>query len=93
MTAYRPVPSAGLPAYSGAAKADRATAFHELMATRRTIRDFARNAGIATLTHTPSPMGFLRDLLGRPKSERAVMIVVTGHTAPDATVPQAALRK
>lgn len=51
------------------------------------------NAGLATLTHTPSPMGVLRDLLGRPKGERAVMIVVTGHAAPDATVPQAALTK
>ncbi len=44
-------------------------------------------AGLATLTHTPSPMGFLRTLLGRPKSERAVMIVVTGRPALDARVP------
>jgi len=44
-------------------------------------------AGLATLTHTPSPMGFLRDLLGRPKSERAVMIVVAGFAAKDARVP------
>jgi len=44
-------------------------------------------AGLATLTHTPSPMGFLRDLLERPKNERALMIVVTGRPAADATVP------
>ena len=44
-------------------------------------------AGLATLTHTPSPMGFLRDLLGRPKNERAVMIVVAGYPAPHAMVP------
>ncbi len=44
-------------------------------------------AGLATLTHTPSPMGFLRDLLGRPKNERAIMIVVAGHPAEDAMVP------
>ncbi len=45
------------------------------------------HAGLATLTHTPSPMGFLREILGRPQHERAVMIVVAGHPAVDATVP------
>lgn len=44
-------------------------------------------AGLATLTHTPSPMSFLRDLLGRPKSERAVMIIVAGFATDDARVP------
>ncbi len=44
-------------------------------------------AGLATLTHTPSPMGFLREILGRPERERPVMLVVTGRPAPDATVP------
>jgi len=44
-------------------------------------------AGLATLTHTPSPMGFLRDILGRPKNERAVMILVAGYPAEDAQVP------
>jgi len=44
-------------------------------------------AGLATLTHTPSPMGFLRSLLGRPRNERAIMIVVAGRPAPGATVP------
>ena len=51
------------------------------------------NAGLATLTHTPSPMGFLRDILGRPKNEKPVMVVVAGHPAADATVPEAALSK
>ena len=50
-------------------------------------------AGLATLTHTPSPMGFLRDICGRPASEKPVMIVVAGHPAADATVPRHALRK
>jgi len=50
-------------------------------------------AGLATLTHTPSPMGFLRDLCGRPADEKPVMIVVVGHPAPDAVVPAHALRK
>lgn len=50
-------------------------------------------AGLATLTHTPSPMGFLREICGRPKWEKPVMIVVTGHPATDATVPAHALHK
>ncbi|MWV28117.1 nitroreductase family protein [Aurantiacibacter rhizosphaerae] len=50
-------------------------------------------AGLATLTHTPSPMGFLRDLCGRPKIEKPLMIVVVGHPAADATVPEHALQK
>ena len=44
-------------------------------------------AGLATLTHTPSPMKFLNEVLGRPKDERAYMIIVAGHPADDATVP------
>lgn len=47
-------------------------------------------AGLSTLTHTPSPMGFLRELLGRPENERAVMIVVAGKAAPGAQVPDIA---
>ena len=43
--------------------------------------------GLATLTHTPSPMKFLREILGRPANERAVMILVAGHPANGATVP------
>jgi iodotyrosine deiodinase len=50
-------------------------------------------AGLATLTHTPSPMGFLRELCGRPAEEKAYMIVVAGLPAADATVPLHALRK
>lgn len=50
-------------------------------------------AGLATLTHTPSPMGFLREICGRPETEKPVMIVVVGHPAEDATVPAHALRK
>ncbi|RMF18080.1 MAG: nitroreductase family protein [Alphaproteobacteria bacterium] len=44
-------------------------------------------AGLATLTHTPSPMGFLREILGRAKHERPVMLIVTGRPAADARVP------
>ncbi len=44
-------------------------------------------AGLVALTHTPNPMGFLRDLLGRPDTERPVMLIVTGYPAPDARVP------
>ncbi len=50
-------------------------------------------AGLATLTHTPSPMGFLRDICGRPEWEKPLMIVVVGHPAADATVPAHALIK
>ena len=50
-------------------------------------------AGLATLTHTPSPMGLLRDLCGRPADEKPYMVVVVGHPAPDAMVPLHALRK
>lgn len=50
-------------------------------------------AGVATLTHTPSPMGFLREVCGRPEWEKPVMIVVAGRPAPDATVPAHALIK
>lgn len=50
-------------------------------------------AGLATLTHTPSPMNFLRELCGRPEYEKPLMIVVVGHPAANATVPVHALRK
>ena len=45
------------------------------------------NAGLATLTHTPSPMAFLRDILGRPKNERPFLIVVAGYPAAEVSVP------
>jgi len=44
-------------------------------------------AGLATLTHTPSPMGFLSDLLGRPKGEAPFILFPVGYPAPEATVP------
>ena len=45
------------------------------------------HAGLVSLTHTPSPMGFLNDLLGRPAHERPFLILVVGYPAEDATVP------
>jgi nitroreductase len=44
-------------------------------------------AGVATLTHTPSPMGFLRDILGRPKNERAFLLIPAGFPAENCRVP------
>lgn len=51
------------------------------------------SAGVATLTHTPSPMGFLRELCGRPDYEKPLMIVVAGLPAEGATIPRHALEK
>ncbi|MCA9310480.1 MAG: nitroreductase family protein [Phycisphaerales bacterium] len=44
-------------------------------------------AGLATLTHTPSPMSFLNRILERPAHEKPFLLLVTGHPAPGATVP------
>ena len=44
-------------------------------------------AGLATLTHTPSPMKFLNEILGRPKSERPFLLLVVGYPADAAEVP------
>ena len=44
-------------------------------------------AGLATLTHTPSPMKFLNSILGRPTSERPFLLLVAGYPADDAQVP------
>lgn len=44
-------------------------------------------AGISTLTHTPSPMNFLRKILQRPDNERAFVLLVVGYPSEDATVP------
>lgn len=44
-------------------------------------------AGLATLTHTPSPMKFLNEVLKRPKTERAYMIIPVGYPSTDARVP------
>jgi iodotyrosine deiodinase len=46
------------------------------------------HAGLVALTHTPSPMGFLSELLERPANEKPVLLVVTGYPAPDARVPR-----
>lgn len=51
------------------------------------------HAGLATLTHTPSPMAFLGELLGRPRNERPFLLLVTGYPAEGATVPEVAARK
>jgi iodotyrosine deiodinase len=45
-------------------------------------------AGLATLTHTPSPMKFLNEVLGRPDNERPFLVLVTGYPASGATVPR-----
>ncbi len=50
-------------------------------------------AGLACLTHTPSPMGFLNDILDRPKSERPFLLLVVGYPAEDATVPDITRKK
>ena len=44
-------------------------------------------AGLATLTHTPSPMGFLEEILKRPENEKAVLLIPVGYPADDARVP------
>lgn len=53
-------------------------------------------AGLATLTHAPSPMGFLAKILDRPQNERAFLLIAAGLPHPDARVPdihKAALNK
>jgi nitroreductase len=44
-------------------------------------------AGLATLTHTPSPMNFLNEILERPGNERPFLLLVVGYPAQDAPVP------
>lgn len=44
-------------------------------------------SGLATLTHTPSPMRFLNEVLGRPENERPFLLLVVGHPADEARVP------
>ena len=50
-------------------------------------------AGLATLTHTPSPMGFLQRLLGRPANEKPFLLIPVGYPAPDAVVPSIAKKR
>ena len=51
------------------------------------------HAGLVCLEHTPIPMAFLNDMLGRPAQEKPVMILPVGYPAADATVPAVAKRK
>jgi len=53
----------------------------------------AHHAGLATLTHTPSPMAFLGEILGRPASERPFALVPVGYPAEGCVVPEAALER
>jgi nitroreductase len=48
------------------------------------------NAGLASLTHTPSPMDFLREILGRPSNERPFLLIPVGYPADGVTVPDIA---
>lgn len=50
----------------------------------------AQLAGLATLTHTPSPMGFLRQILGRPEHERPFLLIPVGHPVASCEVPRRA---
>ncbi|MDA0709973.1 MAG: nitroreductase family protein, partial [bacterium] len=45
------------------------------------------NAGLSTLTHTPSPMRFLNTILNRHENERPFVLLVVGYPAPDVVVP------
>jgi nitroreductase len=51
------------------------------------------NAGLVSLTHTPSPMGFLNDILGRPGHERPFLILVVGYPKEGARVPEITKKK
>jgi nitroreductase len=46
------------------------------------------NSGLASLTHAPSPMGFLKEILGRPDGERPFLLIPVGYPAEDAVVPR-----
>jgi iodotyrosine deiodinase len=48
-------------------------------------------AGLATLTHTPAPMGFLNDICGRPDEEKPYILMVVGYPADNATIPAHAM--
>jgi iodotyrosine deiodinase len=47
-------------------------------------------SGLVALTHTPSPMGFIRELLGRPSNERPFCLIPVGYPAAGCTVPKLA---
>ncbi len=49
------------------------------------------HCGLATLTHTPKPMTFLNEICGRPKTDKAYILLVVGYPAEDASIPEHAL--
>ena len=51
------------------------------------------HAGLVSLTHTPSPMGFLREVLGRPDNERPFLLIPVGYPVEGCTVPAAAITR
>lgn len=51
------------------------------------------NAGLATLTHTPSPMGFLNEICGRPANEKAYVLLIAGYPVDDCNVPMITKKK
>jgi len=53
----------------------------------------AHQAGLVTLTHTPSPMGFLSKVLERPDNERPFLLIPVGYPAEEVRIPKAALSK
>ncbi len=53
----------------------------------------AHHAGLVTLTHTPSPMGFLTEVLQRPKHEKPFVLIPVGYPKPEAMVPSFAMKK
>ena len=76
---YRPLPSGGrMKHYYATESVGIATGF--LVAA-------IHHAGLATLTHTPSPMAFLNRILKRPSFEKPFVLLVVGHPAADASVP------
>ena len=53
----------------------------------------AQHAGLATLTHTPSPMNFLNQILDRPANERPFLLIPVGYPSDDCVVPAAAIER
>lgn len=53
----------------------------------------AQHAGLATLTHTPSPMNFLNQILDRPSNERPYLLIPVGYPSDDCQVPAAAIER
>ena len=51
------------------------------------------NVGLVTLTHTPSPMGFLNEILNQPKNEKPFLLLPVGYPAKNATVPNIKRKK